>query len=492
MKIVLPHTLGRQAPNPTATLLTVRTLTLPSSHQDIKPRNILLTGEQLYNNYDITPKIADFGNSDFWERSDEDPNALGIDNKGDQCYSAPECIANNDALRRFDNRVGSEVDIWSLGCVFSEAAVWAVCGQPGLQDYVKRRFEETRRIDSMRRSGFEGCFHNGIEPLDAVTLMHNQILKSRRHWDTITPGIIGLIRDSMLLEHMSGRKSARNLLHLSAHLLQEAQDKARDAGDISRVNTLQSPPPSPPFTSRITIEEILRYRSDMKEHRPPNEFVATQCVLLQEKIKGRDQIFLIDDSTSMKTIHREDVLNTFIALSYLAKRIDENDIDLFFTSQPSNMRHERRTSKLLSQVQQNYNKKPSGTSTREASLSVVIDYIDKKKLPNPHVTFTGIPGVPQWLIQRPRITLFVFTDGLWGNGTGSIVGVEKEIERLIANVKMRHLSRTSVTIQFIRFGNDPLGVERLKYLDDFGKDKDWYVITFYYTPVTLTSLVATF
>ncbi|KAI1212736.1 uncharacterized protein F4807DRAFT_414277 [Annulohypoxylon truncatum] len=443
------------------------------SHQDIKPGNILVNSKSS-NKYDITLKIADFGMSDFWQVSAEDPNALGVDNKGDQWYSAPECATNFDALRRFDNRIGSAVDIWSLGCVFSEAAVWAVCGHLGLQKYLEHRQEEA--MDSMSRSGFSGCFHDGNEPLKAVTLMHNHILNSRGHWDTITPGVIDLVCASMLLEPMGPRRSAKYLLQRSESLLQDAEDKAREEGYIPRTSPSLPLPPFLPPTNKITVEEVQQYRNDMKRNRPPNEHVSNQCNLLMEKIKGRDQIFLIDDSASMKRQHCDDVVNTFIALSYLAKKIDDNQIDLYFTSQPSQKRSNRRTSKLLSEVQQQYNRHSSTGSTMEFSLSAVIDYI-MEKLPNPHVTFTGIPGLPQWLKPRPRITLFVFTDGRWGsNSRDSVSGVENEITRLINGVKTRGLSRTSVTIQFIRFGDDSESIDRLRYLDNFGKQIGWDIV----------------
>ncbi|KAI1448932.1 kinase-like domain-containing protein [Annulohypoxylon stygium] len=439
------------------------------SHQDIKPGNILVNNKNPTNKYDITLKIADFGMSEFWQVSDENPDALGIDHKGDQWYSPPECAANFDALRRLDNQVGSELDIWSLGCVFSEAAVWAVCGYLGLQTYLEHRQEEA--MDSMSRSGFSGCFHNGNGPLNAVTLMHNHILNSRRHWDTITPGVIDLVRGSMLLESMGPRKSARYLLQKSERLIQDAEEKAREEGYIQPTNRALSPLPPPPSANKITVEEVQQYRNDMKKNRPPNEHVATQCNLLKEKIKGRDQIFLVDDSTSMKSQHYNDVMNTFIALSYLAKKIDDNELDLFFTSQPATILSDRRTSKLLTEVQQHYNRRPSLGSSMEYSLSLVINHIIEK-LPNPHITFTGIRGLSQWMKPQAKITLFVFTDGRWD----SISGVENEITRLINGVKVRNLSRTSVTIQFIRFGDDLDGIGRLKYLDNFGKELGWDIV----------------
>ncbi len=115
---------------------------LTSSHQDIKPGNILIGAQTTPpNKYKISLKLSDFGMSDFWRISERNPDAQGVDKRGDQMYSAPECIVNHEVLQRIENRVGSEVDIWSLGCVFSEAAIWAVCGEKGRHDCLKRRIE---------------------------------------------------------------------------------------------------------------------------------------------------------------------------------------------------------------------------------------------------------------------------------------------------------------------------------------------------------------
>ncbi len=75
-----------------------------------------------------------------------------------------------------------------------------------------------------------------------------------------------------------------------------------------------------PSSRVITVEEVQRYRVNMKASRPPDEYVDAECKSLQKKIEGRDHMFLIDDSGSMKREHRQDVFNTFVALSYLGKK----------------------------------------------------------------------------------------------------------------------------------------------------------------------------
>ncbi|KAI5861106.1 hypothetical protein GGS23DRAFT_209034 [Durotheca rogersii] len=467
--LVLIHNLGGRGELAASSFL--------GTHQDIKPDNILVNSKGTPDEYSLTLKIADFGASDFWRVSDGDPDALGIDKKGDQVYSAPECIANYEALRRIINRVGPEVDIWSLGCVFSEAAVWAVCGHKGRERYRESRLQETKRIDSIRGTGFDGCFHDGIEPLNAVTCIHEHIRRSRQAWDTITPKITQLISESMLLDSMGPRKTARELLLLSGRLLQTARDEAFGASHtpVPQLLVLDQPAlppiPPPPDTSKITIEEVQRYRSDMKRRRPPNEHVATACESLQRQIRGRDHVFLIDDSTSMKTKYRNDVVNTFIALSYVAKRIDGDGIDLFFTSEPSRRYHSRHTSKLTEELQLHYQSASNSRATMEASVSEVIDYIVKKLPSSFSKSLTGLPGISHWLAGRPKITLFVFTDGLWGC-PAAISRVENQIERLRNELQGRGLSRVWVAIQFIRFGDE--GIEYLRHLDNF--DPSWDIV----------------
>ncbi|RMJ08360.1 hypothetical protein CDV36_012017 [Fusarium kuroshium] len=100
-------------------------------HGDIKPSNILLFSQPSDTTTDsmdkYSLKICDFGLSSFQKQGVADATRRdgGVSYKHTPVYRAPEfdlepCI------------VGESADVWSLGCVFLEAASWLVAGSIGL------------------------------------------------------------------------------------------------------------------------------------------------------------------------------------------------------------------------------------------------------------------------------------------------------------------------------------------------------------------------
>src|SRR5437667_5020928 len=102
------------------------------------------------------------------------------------------------------NRIGSEADIFSIGCVISDAAAWVAFGPQGPVDYHDRRIEATK--GSFEDRGHEGCFHNGLERLPAVDEMHNLIRQEAcRTSDSITPQVVNLVQTHMLVQNPRDR-----------------------------------------------------------------------------------------------------------------------------------------------------------------------------------------------------------------------------------------------------------------------------------------------
>lgn len=56
--------------------------------------------------------------------------------------------------------------------------------------------------------------------------------------------------------------------------------------------------------------------------------------------------------------------------------------------------------------------------------------------------------------------------GVWQATNTVKCGVENPIKNLVKTMDDSRLGRTSVSLQFIRFGEDGLGKERLRYLDN--------------------------
>ncbi|KAF5512762.1 putative serine/threonine-protein kinase [Colletotrichum aenigma] len=186
--------------------------------------------------------------------------------------------------------------------------------------------------------------------------------------------------------------------------------------------------------------------------------------------KGRDQIFLVDDSASMKN-HKEAVGRTCRVLAYVLKEggADPDEaFDLYFTSAQPNVRSGK-SSDLQKAVQEC--KFSDNTCDMQSSL----DLIATKVIQN-----------------RKQVSIYVLTNGHWNlQSDEKFCGVDFPIRRLIRHIKKEDKQRNWVGIQFIRFFDQPfsnedkLGRERLIRLDeeleteadrdivdttDFGKD----------------------
>ena len=70
------------------------------------------------------------------------------------------------------------------------------------------------------------------------------------------------------------------------------------------------------------------------------------------------------------------------------------------------------------------------------------------------------------------ISLYVLTDGVWQPGNGQLNMVASSIKRMVTRLESLGAMSKMVGIQFIRFGNDPIGIQRLRWLDSQLK-KDW-------------------
>jgi serine/threonine protein kinase len=108
-------------------------------HGDLKPENILWyksEGSVLSNGPIGTLKIADFGFADFHsEHSRSRVRRSAIGGITDT-YKAPEYDVSQ--------MVSPQYDIWSLGCILLQFVVWYIRGWKGVDDFSKRRTEDSR------------------------------------------------------------------------------------------------------------------------------------------------------------------------------------------------------------------------------------------------------------------------------------------------------------------------------------------------------------
>jgi hypothetical protein len=172
---------------------------------------------------------------------------------------APSCSEDDPLSEQSRLRANPSKDIWSLGCVFSEAAVWSVFGVEGLEKYRKQRTAATNVIPKLRNTAYNGCFHDGEKVLQIVTDMHAQVLRHSQCDDYIVSDIINIVGE--MLGHQPIRPTAASLyrylrtaLTTAEACLKRERDDANDASFLEAPQSFQDPhnfraqPPELPST----------------------------------------------------------------------------------------------------------------------------------------------------------------------------------------------------------------------------------------------------
>ncbi|EXJ92077.1 NEK protein kinase [Capronia epimyces CBS 606.96] len=193
-------------------------------HQDIKPNNILVSGDIVNKPYEVRFMLADLGLSHFTAVVEDKTGSTGEDRGGSQAYSAPE----RNRVRGFVNNVPhlekQKSDTWSLGCVYSEVNAWVVDGING--DFGVTKYRNTRQLKSGQLDDSMGaCFHNSKgELLTTVPEWHGELVDRCAKQDHITP----ILWDD-LLERMfytsKDRLDAQQVRTWSNAVVQKARHK---------------------------------------------------------------------------------------------------------------------------------------------------------------------------------------------------------------------------------------------------------------------------
>lgn len=91
--------------------------------------------------------------------------------------------------------------MWSFGCVLIEAAVWVCFGRRGRIDFQQRRRDENNEVAPEQRDlGRSDCFHDGRARLRTVDQVLDLVQRDGRRSDELTPKIVRLVLDHLLVE----------------------------------------------------------------------------------------------------------------------------------------------------------------------------------------------------------------------------------------------------------------------------------------------------
>ncbi|KAF7512559.1 hypothetical protein GJ744_000820 [Endocarpon pusillum] len=231
-------------------------------HQDVNPSNILVKSGKSGSQYDCEFKIADLGLSHFRKVQVSRGTTTDKDTSGTREYGkfvhvlgypftntylgAPECYRFDTFMEQNSFGVDQTVDVWSLGCIFSEVAVWLVHGKHQLGAYREARQHEIQQLHNFKDGR---AFHDSKTVLETVSIFHNHVVQNVRQSDHVTKPVVEKLIAEMLVE-VDGRSTARQLWYKAGKILEEAckklelprgEDRQLDPRPLRRV-----PPVLPP------------------------------------------------------------------------------------------------------------------------------------------------------------------------------------------------------------------------------------------------------
>ena len=187
-------------------------------------------------------------------------------NPVNKCLGAPETFRSHEDTESAPLRITKEVDMWSIGCVFSEVSVWAHHGRKGVSDYRRQRSAEIER----RGGGVgEHIFHFDGSLLDAVDKTHDEMSGKTTVKDLITRSVLDRLVIE-LLQHGS-RPHAKLVFERSKRIVKECEKRlgvsVRELG--GSVNGELSAPEK--AKTRTTSLQQIPQEPSLEEPLPPDD-----------------------------------------------------------------------------------------------------------------------------------------------------------------------------------------------------------------------------
>ena len=204
---------------------------------------------------------------------------LAFSNLTDECLGAPETFRSHKDTESSPLQVTPAVDIWSVGCVFSEVSVWAHHGWKRVVEYRRQRSVE---IEDKGGDEGEQTFHFDGKLLDAVDSIHQDIIGKNSTRDHVTRSVLDRLVVDML-QHGS-RPTAKFIFEKSKRLITEVEKRfgVSVAGLVGNTNgelinsngaTIRTRTPlqvpNENYRSRAERERLLRGPSPPDDDSPP-------------------------------------------------------------------------------------------------------------------------------------------------------------------------------------------------------------------------------
>ncbi|KAF4460055.1 serine threonine kinase [Fusarium albosuccineum] len=441
-------------------------------HQDIQPANILVFPRSNKSRFDVTFKLADFGMAEL-KKVLTPKGAMAIENEGNRMYSAPECYVNYKIQSEKRPHVNSLADLWAIGAVYSDVLIWSIGGENKRKEYRQKRKNAIAELDHLNESGFDACFHDGINRLPVVDEFHKDVLDDRSRRDFLSPCMSQFILEFMLTDIRYRFQADTAKLHAERKINEARLGCAGPRPGTPVINpTSQSEPQFPPrpgpanhsvtpFNSgdHVSVDKVyakleekgrklpLTLPLPWKRHRSRQSDTGMELSGMQDARAlistqgGRDQIMLIDNFASMRR-HMDRVAMTARVVSYVTKIADKDGMDLYFASdtrKPQKCWSSRAIQSAIKSIET-----VEGNCHMQKCLDDIMNQV--------------------WTNGMKATSIYVFTDGVWDPGDDH--GVDMVIRQSINRLVHAGALPTKLMFQFIQFGRNERGTARLKYLDD--------------------------
>lgn len=177
-----------------------------------------------------------------------------------------------------------------------------------------------------------------------------------------------------------------------------------------------------------------------------------------------DQVFLIDDSTSMKD-HWHAVADTLMLLAYNLKASDSDGMDMYFTNS-NNVVNSKSSSDLVHALPAHVT---SGALSIEHRLDeLLLKYRQKLEIYNAKsLKDRWSPSFIRSVVARKRrlvkpLSIYILTDARFGRCDfphAFLIDTIQDLQRL-------DYDRRMLSIEFIHFGTDPDGKKQLDALQN--------------------------
>ena len=390
---------------------------------------------------------------------------------------APEAFRSDKNSRSMPKKISQAADMWSLGCILSEVAVWIEHDKRRLGEYRRQRREE---LAIVHHGEEEECFHFEGKILSAVNAAHDDILGRDLASHQITRLMIdGIVKDLLQEgERLNAVFASQKIKRLLTHVSQKFSVRLGENGsDIASVPPTFSPPDTnlgsfavfPKSPTYITTKNSLLAEEDghsLMNGAPiadspgiPNVPTKPKNEIPTKALTEPSNKFSNGAKNATSVMPQQAPPVPTVSVNYILDWKNKKwkmDLPGMFTQSQQRINSSKSTDFVNAINRQNF----FGLSDMHAVLSNVFqEHIEKFGTyiqPPRKFLRSRPPAYP----QRP-LSFYVLTDGKWIEGD-----IGALIHRMVHQMIEKKYRKEHVAIQFIRFGHDEQGKARLEELDD--------------------------